>query len=247
MVVLLTLSCSGLPDFTTPNELSIDPGANLIVNRRPSRRKWRAGASCRVGEPVSSDQLVAWVGRHILPHERQLRVWLRAAFPAVDVDDVVQETYCRLSGLDDVAHIDDPRRYFFRAARNVVLEQIRRERVVSIEAASGLAELDQAPDQNQSPEDVVAERHMLSRIERLIDALPDRARQIFRLRKIDGVPQREIAAQLRIPETIVENDVARGLRRILEQLTEEEKAELPIRRRRARFVHPAEREEGGWR
>ncbi len=37
---------------------------------------------------MHSDQLVAWVGRHILPHERRLRVWLRAAFPTVDVDEV---------------------------------------------------------------------------------------------------------------------------------------------------------------
>ncbi|WP_245824878.1 RNA polymerase sigma factor [Sphingomonas azotifigens] len=196
---------------------------------------------------MSSDQLVAWVGRHILPHERQLRVWLRAAFPAVDVDDVVQETYCRISGLDQFEHIDDPRRYFFRAARNVVLEQIRRERVVSIGAASGLAELDNAPDPGQSPEEIVAGRHLIARIERLIDALPDRARQVFRLRKIEGVAQRDIALRLRIPETAVENDVARGLLRILDQLTEEEKAELPIRRRAARSAGQGARRETGGR
>ena len=197
---------------------------------------------------MSSDQLVVWVGRHILPHERQLRVWLRAAFPSVDVDDVVQETYCRISALDRFDHIDDPRSYFFRAARNVVLEQIRRERVVSIGAASGLAELDNAPDPAQSPEEIVAGRHMVTRIERLIDALPDRARQVFRLRKIDGMAQRDIALRLRIPETAVENDVARGLLRILSQLSEEEKAELPIRRRAARAAgHGKRRETGGRR
>ena len=197
---------------------------------------------------MSSDQLVAWVGRHILPHERRVRVWLRAAFPAVDVDDVVQETYCRISALDRFEHIDDPRRYFFHAARNVVLEQIRRERVVSIDAASGLAELDSAPDLGQSPEEIVAGRHMLARIERLIDALPDRARQVFRLRKIDGVAQRDIALQLHVPETVVENDVARGLRRILDQLTEGEKAELPIRRRRDALARPdRDRGKGRWR
>lgn len=196
---------------------------------------------------MSSDQLVAWVGRHILPHERQLRLWLRSAFPAVDVDDVVQETYCRISRLDAFAHIDDPRRYFFRAARNVVLEQIRRERVVSIDAASGLAELDNAPDLGQSPEEIIAGRHMLARIERLIDALPERAREIFRLRKIDGVPQRDIAQRLHIPETVVENDVARGLKRILDQLTEDEKSELPIRRRKSDQARRGRTRETGWR
>ncbi|WP_281044079.1 RNA polymerase sigma factor [Sphingomonas oryzagri] len=182
---------------------------------------------------MMSPQLIGWVGRHILPHERQLRAWLRAAFPAIDVDDVVQESYCRIATLTRVEHIDDPRRYLFRTARNVVLEQIRRERVVSIEAASGLAELEQAPEDGGSPERVVAGRRALERVERLIEALPDRARQVFRLRKIDGVPQREIAQRLGLTETVVENEVARGLRRILDQLTDEERAEMPTRRKPA--------------
>jgi RNA polymerase sigma factor (sigma-70 family) len=180
----------------------------------------------------ASDELIAWVGRHILPQERQLRSWLRGAFPAIDVDDVVQEAYCRIAALDHVAHIEDPRRYLFRTARNVVLEQIRRTRVVSIEAASGLAELEEAiAGEAESPEHIVADRRALARVEQLIALLPDRARQIFRMRKIDGVPQREIAEQLGYSETVIENEVARGLRRILEALTEEERAELPIRRR----------------
>ncbi|WP_454886907.1 RNA polymerase sigma factor [Sphingomonas oryzagri] len=180
---------------------------------------------------MMSQQLIGWVGRHILPHERQLRAWLRAAFPAIDIDDVVQESYCRIATLTRVEHIDDPRRYLFRTARNVVLEQIRRERVVSIEAASGLAELEEAPEDGGSPERIVAGRRALERVERLIEALPDRARQVFRLRKIDGVPQREIAVRLGLTETVVENEVARGLRRILDQLTDEERAELPTRRK----------------
>lgn len=180
---------------------------------------------------MMSQQLIGWVGRHILPHERQLRAWLRAAFPAIDIDDVVQESYCRIATLTRVEHIDDPRGYLFRTARNVVLEQIRRERVVSIEAASGLAELEEAPEDGGSPERIVAGRRALDRVERLIEALPDRARQVFRLRKIDGVPQREIAARLGLTETVVENEVARGLRRILDQLTDEERAEMPTRRK----------------
>nr|WP_294202693.1 sigma-70 family RNA polymerase sigma factor [uncultured Sphingomonas sp.] len=107
--------------------------------------------------------------------------------------------------------------------------------------------MDNAPDLSHSPEEIVAERHMLARIERLIDALPDRARQIFRLRKIDGMAQRDIAMRLHIPETVVENDVARGLKRILDQLSEEEKAELPIRRRDRRNARATRHETGGWR
>jgi RNA polymerase sigma-70 factor (ECF subfamily) len=178
------------------------------------------------------DQLIGWVGRHILPHERQLRRWLRAAFPTIDVDDVVQEAYCRIAAIGYVGHIDDPRQYLFRTARNVVLEQIRRTRVVRIDAASGLAELrDAVLEDTASPERVVAARMALARIEELINMLPERARQVFRMRKIEGMPQRDIAQQLGLTENIVENEVARGLRRILDAMTEAERAEMPLRKR----------------
>lgn len=177
-------------------------------------------------EPASP-QLIGWVGRHILPLEARLRSWLRSAFPTIDADDVIQETYCRISALDSVAHIVDPRSYFFQTARNVVLQQIRRTRVVSIEAASGLGEFDQAlAEDDASPERIVAGRRALARVEALIAALPDRCRQIFQLRKIEGVSQREIATRLGVTETIVENEVTRGLRRILDAMGEEERAEM---------------------
>lgn len=182
-------------------------------------------------EPASL-QLIGWVGRHILPLEARLRSWLRSAFPGIDVDEVVQETYCRISALDSVAHIADPRGYFFQTARNVVLQQIRRTRVVSIEAASGLVEFDHAmAEEDASPERIVAGRRALARVEALIAALPDRCRQIFQLRKIDGISQREIATRLGVTETIVENEVARGLRRILDAMSEEERTEMGGRRR----------------
>ena len=181
----------------------------------------------------ASDQIIAWLGCHILPHEARLRAWLRAAFKAIEVSDVVQEAYCRIAALGRVDHIDDPRRYLFHTARNVVLEQMRRDRVVNIETVSGLAELERAmPEDEVTPERVLAGRRTLERVEQLIADLPDRGRHIFRLRKIEGLSQREIAAQLGITETIVENELSRGLRRIIQSMTEEERAEMPIRRPR---------------
>ena len=54
----------------------------------------------------------------------------------------------------------------------------------------------------------------------LISQLPDRCRSVFQLRKIEGLSQKEIAAKLGVTETIVENDVAKGMRIISRALRE---------------------------
>ncbi|MFT4251788.1 MAG: sigma factor, partial [Caulobacter sp.] len=101
---------------------------------------------------------MAWIGREILPHEADLRAWLRRAFAAAgDVDDIVQETYCRLAGLSAVEHIGEPRAYFFQAARSVALEQLRRARVVRIDTAAEIDALNVELDE-PSPERIAGGR-----------------------------------------------------------------------------------------
>ncbi|MEW6389649.1 MAG: sigma-70 family RNA polymerase sigma factor [Pseudomonadota bacterium] len=167
-------------------------------------------------------RVVAWLGREILPHEASVRAWLRRSFAAAgDVDDILQETYCRLAALTNIDHIDQPRGYFFQAARSVALEQIRRARVVRIETVSEIEALDLALE-DPSAERIVSGRRELERVKGLIAALPDRCRRIFEMRKIEGVPQREIARRLGVTEHVVENEAVRGLRAILAAMTEQD-------------------------
>ncbi|MBO9545786.1 RNA polymerase sigma factor [Caulobacter sp.] len=167
-------------------------------------------------------RVVAWLGREILPHEASVRVWLRRSFAAAgEVDDILQETYCRLAALSTTDHIAEPRAYFFQAARSVALEQIRRARVVRIDTVSEIEALDLAVE-DPSAERIVSGRRELERVRRLIAALPDRCRRIFEMRKIEGVSQREIAQRLGVTEHVVENEAVRGLRAILAAMTEQD-------------------------
>ncbi len=164
--------------------------------------------------------VVAWVATQILPHEADVRSWLVRALPVGDVDDVIQESYCRMSGLEDVAAIASPRAYFFRVVRNVVLEQMRRARVVQIDTVAEMDALNLV-DEGPSPERVAGARHELARVQRLIAALPGRCRRIFELRKIEGVPQREIARRLNVSENTVEKQASRGLMLIMQALAQD--------------------------
>lgn len=171
---------------------------------------------------MERSEIVAWVASRILPHEADVRRFIaRTVRSAEDVDDVVHEAYCRLASLDDVAHIANPRAYFFQTARSVVLERIRRTRIVRIEAVAEIDALNIVDDE-PSPERNVAARRELERVKRLIEALPAKCRRVFEMRKIEGLSQKAIAAKLGVSENTVEAQAARGLKLILKALAAED-------------------------
>lgn len=166
--------------------------------------------------------IVGWVGSQILPHERDVRGWLRRAGTADhDIDDIIQEAYCRLAGLAGVSHINNGRAYFFQTVRSIAIQRIRRARVVRIDSVPEMDALNVVDDE-PSPERIVASRRELTRVQALIDGLPDRCREIFTLRRIQGMPQRDIAKLLGVTENVVEMQSMRGLRLILQALSEGE-------------------------
>ena len=186
-------------------------------------------------------RVVAWLAREILPHEAVVRAWLRRSLAAAgDADDVIQEAYCRLAGLASIDHIENPRAYFFQTARSVALEQLRRARVVRIDTVAEIDALNVELDE-PSPERIAGGRRELALVIRLIAVLPERCRRIFEMRKIEGLPQREIARRMGVTENVVENESVRGLRMILAALAETETADQAVARRRGQHVRPRKR------
>lgn len=175
--------------------------------------------------------LARWVGAHILPHERDVRIWLQRRLVAEgDVEDIVQECYCHFAQLSDVGHIAEPRAYFFTTARHLAFRQLRKAAVVRMEAISDTIRDELQTDQ-PSPEQAAVAREELGRVEEALKTLPDRARRIFIMRRVDGMSQKEIANQLGVSEMVVENEASRSLRAILKLLTDPTgpKAALPAK------------------
>src|SRR6185369_17960765 len=95
----------------------------------------------------SRQRIVAWVGTHILPHEGAIRAWLRRSRVSPDdIDDLVQEAYCRIAGLERIDHIERPQGYFFQVVRMLLAERLRRSRIVQIET---VAEMDTFPFESE--------------------------------------------------------------------------------------------------
>lgn len=159
-----------------------------------------------------SDDRACWLARHVLPNEPALRVWLQRRAPrAVEIDDVVQETYAILAALERVDHIQSPRNYLFEVARSVVLQALRRQRIIAFESIAGFDAM-QIPSADPSPETIAASRQELGHIAALISGLPAKCREAFTLRKVHGLSQRETAIRMGVSENTVEKHVGKALK-----------------------------------
>jgi RNA polymerase sigma-70 factor (ECF subfamily) len=162
------------------------------------------------------------VAGSLLPHEAEVRGWLRRRVSRPeDVDDLIQEAYCRVWSVQEPRVIENPRAYFFQTVRSVLIDQIRRAAVVNISAMADIESLPIVEDCS-SPERIVAGRLDLMRVQALIDALPERCRRIIQMRKIEDKSQREIAQALGVSEGVVENELGRGLKLILAAFEKED-------------------------
>ena len=156
-----------------------------------------------------------WLACHIMPHEPWLRRRLRnGATVGMDIDDVVQESYARLVMLDNVAHIVEPRRYLLQVARNVVLQHARHAKVVSIELMGDLEILHPAAD-DPLPDRQIEGQQEWQLLQDAISTLPPRCQQVYRLRKIEGLSQREVAERLVMSESNVEKHLGRGVEKLM--------------------------------
>jgi len=167
------------------------------------------------------DIVAHWVAREILPHEGWIRTWLTRHWRgAVDVDDVVQEAYCRLSALKSVDHIDNPIAYFRRTVHAVAVDTVRHrtKNIVSMTENEWFDVMDESP----SIERMVEGAQELGRVGRLLAGLSETSRRVIELRRIEGLSQRETAERLGVTENVVENNIIRGIRRVLAMPAEED-------------------------
>lgn len=163
------------------------------------------------------DDRARWLVRHALPCEPALRVWLSSRrLPGVEIDDVIQETYARLIRAESLAEVRNPKAYMFQTAWSVIVTNMRRERIISMQALAELDEMALTADQ-PSPEQEAADRQELLRLAEAIGTLPGKVRDVFKLRRVDGLSQKEVARRLGLSESTVEKHMRRGLLLLLKR------------------------------
>lgn len=168
--------------------------------------------------PASIDEPAParWFAEEVHPHDSSLKAYLRSSFPAVrDVDDVVQESYLRIWKARATQPIKSAKGFLFTVARRLALDILRRDRrspIVVVTDLDRLFVLDKTPD----AADAAATSQEIDLLVAAVDSLPARCREIFILRRLQGVPQRDIAFRLGLSEQTIQVQAARGLRKVAE-------------------------------
>lgn len=170
--------------------------------------------------PSASAAIDRWFVEDVLPLEPALIRLLRRHWRREDdIPDLRQEVYTRVyEGAGQEGLPGSTAAYVFRTARNLLIDCARRARVVSFTLVAELDELPDAPRNEWSPERVTAARVELQLLAGALGALPPKCREVVRLRRVEGLSQREIAARLGIAEGTVEKHMTLGMRALAEAL-----------------------------
>jgi len=159
-----------------------------------------------------SEPLKVWFAREILTHEAALVRYLNRTWPRRDeIHDLRQEIYVRVYEAAGRARPASPKSFLFTTARNLMADRVRRGRVVSIEAIGDLAALNVMVDE-VSPERRLDARQEIKRLTQALNQLPPKCREVVWLRRVDEMPQREVARRLGISVRTVETHVQKGMR-----------------------------------
>lgn len=138
-------------------------------------------------------------------------------------EDVIQDLYVKLSALETEPAVDNPSGYLFRMANNIYLNRLRalkseRTRDHAWQSASFEIVAGDAVHDEPTPEARLTGRQQITRLKAAIDALPERTQAIFRLHKLEGLTQTQVAAQLGISISSVEKHLAAALKTLTAQV-----------------------------
>lgn len=178
----------------------------------PNSVSWPLSVALRetaAADPISDQS--RWFREEVQPYEPKLRAYLRHRFPTLsDVDDIVQETYARLFRERQAGRNFEARSYLFPVARNVAFDIFRRSRTIAIGGLgemAGLGVLEERPDAAEA----ASHDQELELLHEAIGQLPDRCRQVFSLRRLQGLSHREIAHRLGISENTVDAQLCNAI------------------------------------
>lgn len=141
-----------------------------------------------------------------------------ASLGASDPEDILHELWLRIAS-SRPGPVGAPLSYLYRAAHNLMIDQIRSTHQASLRDQAWHEVLPGAGvGQSEAPtaDRILIGREQLRSLDAVLQTVGDRAAQVFRRHRLDGVEQRTIAAELGISVSTVEADLRKVYKALLE-------------------------------
>lgn len=167
---------------------------------------------------MNASDVNAWFVREVLPLEAILMHYLRRHWPDKnEIEDLRQDIYVRVHEAARIKIPKPAKPFVFTVARNLLVDRVRREHVVPIEAVADFDILGVSADAPSPDQNVIA-RDELRRLQAALDALPPRCREAVVLGRIEGLTGREIASRMGIGTAAVSAHLAKGIYALADML-----------------------------
>lgn len=159
-----------------------------------------------------------WFCEQVLPLERALMAFIRRNWRnQTDIVDLRQEVYERVLNGARTALPQQPAAYLFTVARNHLINRAKQARIVSFDLVADLENIEFAPDLWATDRQLTA-RDELRRAQAGLARLPERCREVIRLRKVEGHSTREVAERMGIGIDTVERQTTLGMRALVDYM-----------------------------
>jgi len=129
----------------------------------------------------------------------------------LDMEDVIQETYTRILSGPPLESIQHPKEYAVQTARGIVIDYLRRSRVVSIIGTGHLDTLS-VPMREANAEERLEFQEEVDAVVDVLARMPEKLRQTLLMRRVEGLSQKEVARRLKVSESSVERYLAESVR-----------------------------------
>jgi RNA polymerase sigma-70 factor (ECF subfamily) len=140
-------------------------------------------------------------------------------------EDVIQESYLRARKAAEKGPIDNIGAFLHRTVQNLALDHIRRRKTQDRFEVSPRDEIDtlQIACEAPSAEEHLLQRERLNSFKGALDSLPERARRVWLLNRVEGWSYPRIAEHLGVSQGTVFNDMKLAMGHFLDALTRAER------------------------
>lgn len=147
-----------------------------------------------------------------MSHRPALLRYLRARATSEDPEDLLQDLWLKIGAAGPI-EIDDARAYLYRMAHNLILDRRRstvRRRIREENYHGLIGGVDDTPD----AEHILLARERLRDVDQVLESLGPKTDYVFRRHRVEGVAQRDIAAELGVTLSAVEKHLQKAYRAV---------------------------------